>query len=113
MECCTVLHKRLLPSHHECNPRCNPKSRFHAKARREILHRFVPKKSEGRRTATGLLRRSAARLGIRVAPSGVKTWFVMRRVNARMTRKTLGRYPELSLSEARIQAGELLTDMAK
>ncbi len=43
-------------------------------------------------------------LGIRVAPSGLKTWFVMRRVNARMTRKTLGRYPELSLSEARIKA---------
>ena len=41
-------------------------------------------------------------LGIRIAPSGLKTWFVMRRVNTRMTRKTLGRYPELSLSEARI-----------
>ena len=52
-------------------------------------------------------------LGIRVAPSGLKTWFVMRRVNARMTRKTLGRYPELSLSEARIKAGDLLSDMAK
>jgi integrase len=37
----------------------------------------------------------------------------MRRVNSRMTRKTLGRYPELSLSEARIQAGDLLSDMAK
>ena len=52
-------------------------------------------------------------LGIRVAPSGLKTWFVMRRVNLRMTRKTLGRYPELSLSEARIKAGDLLSDMAK
>ena len=52
-------------------------------------------------------------LGIRVAPSGLKTWFVMRRVNSRMTRKTLGRYPELSLSEARIKAGDLLSDMAK
>ena len=30
-----------------------------------------------------------------------------------MTRKTLGRYPELSLSEARIKAGDLLSDMAK
>ncbi len=52
-------------------------------------------------------------LGIRVAPSGLKTWFVMRRVHTRMTRKTLGRYPDLSLSEARLQAGELLSDMAK
>src|SRR5262245_6372209 len=52
-------------------------------------------------------------LGIRVAPSGTKTWFVLRRVNSRMTRKTLGRYPDLSLSEARIKAGELLSDMAK
>ena len=30
-----------------------------------------------------------------------------------MTRKTLGRYPELSLSEARVKAGDLLSDMAK
>ena len=52
-------------------------------------------------------------LGIRVAPSGLKTWFVMRRVSARMTRKTLGRYPEISLSEARIKASDLLSEMAK
>src|SRR4051794_15112328 len=37
----------------------------------------------------------------------------MRRVNSRMTRKALGRYPEISLSEARITAGELLSDMAR
>ena len=52
-------------------------------------------------------------LGLRVAPSGLKSWFVMRRVNSRMTRKTIGRYPELSLSEARIKASDLLSDMAK
>ena len=46
-------------------------------------------------------------------PPGSRHGSSMRRVNARMTRKTLGRYPELSLSEARIKAGELLSDMAK
>ena len=35
--------------------------------------------------------------GMRVATSGAKTWFVMRRVNGRMVRYSLGRYPEHSL----------------
>jgi len=52
-------------------------------------------------------------LGVRVAPTGTKSWFVMRRVNGRMTRKTLGRYPELTLSDARIKAGEALSRMSR
>ena len=35
--------------------------------------------------------------GVRVSTSGAKTWFVMRRVNERMVRYSLGRYPEYSL----------------
>ncbi len=46
--------------------------------------------------------------GVRVATSGAKTWFVMRRVNGRMVRHTIGRYPEWSLAEARDKASEAL-----
>lgn len=51
--------------------------------------------------------------GLRVAVSGAKTWFVMRRVNGRMVRYTLGRYPEYSLVEARVLAGAALKQMAE
>lgn len=43
-------------------------------------------------------------LGLRLAPSGTKTWFVMRRENGRMKRRTLGRYPDISLADARKKA---------
>ncbi len=49
--------------------------------------------------------------GLRVAPSGAKTWFAMRRVSGRMTRTTLGRYPDLGLAEARGQAATVLAVM--
>ena len=42
--------------------------------------------------------------GIRVSYSGAKAWFVMTRVDRRLTRVTLGRYPALSLAEARDKA---------
>lgn len=51
--------------------------------------------------------------GVRVAPSGTKTWHVMRRVNGRMTRRTLGRYPALSLADARVNAQPSLATMAR
>ena len=40
-------------------------------------------------------------LGLRVAPTGTKTWFIMKRVNGRMVRTTIGRFPEMNLTEAR------------
>lgn len=52
-------------------------------------------------------------LGLRVAPSGLKSWFVMRRVNGRMTRTTLGRYPEVPLADARKKAEAVLEEIAK
>jgi integrase len=52
-------------------------------------------------------------LGLRVAPSGLKSWFVMRRVNSRMTRTTLGRYPEVPLADARKKAEAVLEQIAK
>lgn len=42
-------------------------------------------------------------LGLRHAPSGLKTWFLMKRVGGKMTRHRLGRYPDLSLADARHQ----------
>lgn len=51
--------------------------------------------------------------GLRVAVSGTKTWFVMRRINGRMVRATVGRYPELSLAEAREKATGMLARMAE
>jgi integrase len=51
--------------------------------------------------------------GLRVSTSGAKTWFAMRRVNGRMVRHSLGRYPEYSLAEARIAAGAALKQMTE
>src|SRR5215203_102360 len=39
--------------------------------------------------------------GVRVSYSGAKAWFLMTRVDRRLTRVTLGRYPAVSLAEAR------------
>ncbi|MEW2914997.1 tyrosine-type recombinase/integrase [Leisingera sp. JC11] len=52
-------------------------------------------------------------MGLRVAPSGTKSWIVMRRANGRMVRKTIGRYPELSLADARIAAAQVLAELAR
>ncbi|MEP1573908.1 tyrosine-type recombinase/integrase [Roseibium album] len=46
-------------------------------------------------------------LGLRLSPSGTKTWFVMRRVDGRMKRLTLGRYPEIGVAAARKQAADI------
>src|SRR5215207_1254453 len=46
--------------------------------------------------------------GIRVSYSGTKAWFVMTRVNRKLTRVTLGRYPGMSLAEAREKAREVV-----
>ena len=43
-------------------------------------------------------------LGLRVAPSGRKTWFVMYRAHGRLRRYTLGTYPAMSLADARQRA---------
>jgi integrase len=43
-------------------------------------------------------------VGLRVAPSGRKTWFVMYRVHGRLRRLTLGTHPALTLADARSKA---------
>jgi integrase len=50
-------------------------------------------------------------LGIRIAVSGTKTWFVMRRVNGRMVRASIGRFPAITLTTARKKAVDTLTQM--
>ena len=51
-------------------------------------------------------------LGLRVATSGTKSWFMMRRFNGRMLRTNFGRYQEVPLALARLKAPDVLADMA-
>ena len=51
-------------------------------------------------------------LGLRVATSGTKSWFMMRRFKGRMLRSTFGRYPDLTLANARLKAPDVLSNMA-
>ena len=50
-------------------------------------------------------------LGIRIAVSGTKTWFVMRRMNGRMVRASVGRYPSMTLNDARKKAVVAISQM--
>src|SRR4051794_420597 len=47
--------------------------------------------------------------GIRVSYSGAKAWFIMTRVERRLTRITLGRFPALSLADARDKARAVMS----
>lgn len=49
--------------------------------------------------------------GIRVYPSGRKTWMVMFRDRQKQTRYSIGRYPTLNLGEARSEARKILRDV--
>ncbi len=51
--------------------------------------------------------------GLRVAPSGRKTWVVMYRAGGRLRRLSLGTYPAFSLGSAREAAKDALRDVAK
>src|SRR5215216_7565840 len=50
--------------------------------------------------------------GLRVSYSGAKAWFVMTRVDRKLTRVTLGHYRALSLAEARDKA-RLAAELAR
>jgi integrase len=52
-------------------------------------------------------------LGMRVSKRGTKTWFVMRRIQGRLTRLKIGRYPEVGLGEARNEAIRLFGSVQK
>src|SRR5580765_45954 len=52
--------------------------------------------------------------GLRVTPNGIKSWFFLYRINGRRLRRwTIGRYPTLSLAEAREKAKIAAGDLAK
>jgi integrase len=52
--------------------------------------------------------------GLRITPSGVKTWFYMYRINGkRLRRWTVGRYPALSLADAREKVRVAVGRLAK
>lgn len=53
-----------------------------------------------------------AGFGMRVSISGTKSWVVLSRTQNRKTRATLGRYPQMSLAEARHRALSELQAMA-
>jgi integrase len=50
--------------------------------------------------------------GIRVSPKGKKTWFVFYRFAGKRRRMNLGRYPDVSLEEARKKAGKARADVS-
>lgn len=52
-------------------------------------------------------------LQLRVTPSGTKTFSVLRRVHGTLERITIGRYPDVSIEQARRKAAEINSDIAK
>ncbi|MGH7115729.1 MAG: tyrosine-type recombinase/integrase, partial [Stellaceae bacterium] len=50
-------------------------------------------------------------LGLRVTDKGAKSWTVLYRAHGRQRRATLGRYPALSLAEAREHAASLMREV--
>ena len=52
-------------------------------------------------------------LGLRVTDKGAKTWMIVRRISGEWTRRTLGRWPDMTLAGAREKAGEYRRQMAR
>ncbi len=52
-----------------------------------------------------------AHFGVRVQPSGVRSWIVQTRVRGRMRKITLGRFPELPLDAARREGAAVLAHL--
>jgi hypothetical protein len=51
--------------------------------------------------------------GLRITSAGAKSWVVMQRVDGKLRRVTLGRYPELGLGDARTKAHEVIAGARK
>ncbi|MEE9249745.1 MAG: tyrosine-type recombinase/integrase [Alphaproteobacteria bacterium] len=51
--------------------------------------------------------------GLRVTENGIRTWVVMYRMGGRARRLTIGRYPALSLADARALARDAMHEVAK
>jgi integrase len=50
--------------------------------------------------------------GVRIGASGSKTFIVISRVNGRVVRSTVGKFPTMNLEDARKRARKILVDMA-
>jgi hypothetical protein len=50
--------------------------------------------------------------GVRIGASGSKTFIVISRVNGRVVRSTVGKFPTMNLDDARKRARKILVDMA-
>jgi integrase len=51
-------------------------------------------------------------LSLRVTSNSIKSFFVQRRINKRTTKVTLGRYPEMTIQQARIKAIKTLNSIS-
>lgn len=51
------------------------------------------------------------RFGLRISPGGSKVFFVIRRVNGKLVRATVGLFPEMDVDTARTKAAALLVSM--
>ena len=82
------------------------------KLAQQPLTELVVRKAKPADKCCDLFDASVRGLGLRVATSGTKSWFIMRRIKGRMLRSTFGRYPDLTLANARLKAPDVLADMA-
>ena len=82
------------------------------KLARQPMTELAIKKAKPAEQRYDLFDASLSGLGLRVATSGTKSWFIMRRFKGRMPRSTFGRYPDLTLANARLKAPQIFADMA-
>ena len=83
------------------------------KLAQQALTELAVKKAQPADKRYDLFDASVRGLGLRVATSGTKSWFMMRRCKGRMVRSTFGRYPEMTLANARLKAPDVLADMSE
>lgn len=83
---------------------------------KKLTDRFVDTIKPGtQRTEYIDSHRLGAGLRLRVSENGKKSWSVMyrRKSDSKMRRKTIGRYPDFSLSEARKEAARICSEVAR
>jgi integrase len=77
----------------------------------KLTNAFITALTSGEKVQTDFWDADQPGFGIRVSSGGTKTFFVTARVNARLVRATVGKFPTMSADEARKRAKRLLIDM--
>ena len=77
-------------------------SQKHGKASKIKLNELCLKNLKAHRKRTIFWFHGITGLGLRVSPSGRKTWIYMYQFDGRSRMMTLGRYPKLSIAHARL-----------